>query len=75
MNGEIATIQLHLFPNGMYVECEETEDGKFIPAGDIRPLLEFINDVQDVCDPDATFTITEKGEKRLGEYLKELDEE
>lgn len=63
MNGEIATIQLHLFPNGIYAECEETEDGTFIPIGDMKPLCEFINKVQGDCDPDATFVLTEKGKK------------
>lgn len=65
MNGEIATIQLHLFPNGIYAECEDTEDGKFIPAGDGNALCEFVNKVQDICDPNATFTLTEKGKNML----------
>ena len=43
MRGEMAIINIHLFPNGMYVECEDIDDAKFIPEGDIQPLIDFIN--------------------------------
>lgn len=63
MKGEIATITIHLFPNGMYVESEDTGDGKFIPEGDIQPLIDFINEVQDFTDPNTRFALTEKGKQ------------
>ncbi len=74
MNGETALIKIHLFPNGMYVECEALEDGKFIPLGDAKPLLDFINDVQEFYDPDTVFMLTEKGKKMLEEPDKDTEE-
>lgn len=71
MNGEIAVISIHLFPNGMYVECEDTGTGGFIPAGDGNVLCDFINDVQSVCDPDARFEITDKGREMLDKLNNE----
>lgn len=72
MKGEIATIQLHLFLNGMYVECEDTDDGEFIPIGNMKPLCEFINKVQEECDPDATYSLTEKGLRMLNQEEKDI---
>lgn len=68
MKGEIATISIHLFPKGMYVECEDVDNAMFIPEGDIQPLIDFINEVSVVTDPNARFEITEKGRQ----YLKQL---
>lgn len=65
MRGQLAEISIHLFPNGMYVECEEIDDAKFIPQGDIEPLVDFINEVSALTDPDATFQITEKGREHV----------
>lgn len=65
MRGQLAEISIHLFPNGMYVECEETDDAKFIPQGDIQPLIDFINDVSAFTDPDARFALTEKGKAHV----------
>ncbi len=69
MRGELAEISIHLFPNGMYVECEEIDDAKFIPQGDIQPLVDFINEVSAFTDPNATFQITGKGR----EHVKKLN--
>lgn len=65
MRGELAEISIHLFSNGMYVECEEIDDAKFIPAGDLQPLVDFINEVSSFTDPNARFTITEKGKMHV----------
>lgn len=67
MRGEMATINIHLFPNGMYVECEDIDDAKFIPEGDIQPLIDFINEVSDFTDPNARFALTEKGKQKVKE--------
>lgn len=63
-----ATIVLELFKSGMHVTCEETETDEFVPAGDGDKILDIINEIDDICDPDATFVITEKGKA----YLEEL---
>lgn len=61
MTGEYATIVLHLIPGGIYAECEDTDAGVMINKGDGNSIMQFINDVEDACDPDATFELTEKG--------------
>lgn len=71
MNGELATIQLHLFPTGIYAECERTGSGEFIPIGDMKPLVDFINMVQEMSDPETKYAITEEGL----EFLKQLEED
>ena len=38
---------------------------EFIPRGDGDKIIDFLNDVEDVCNPDATFTLTEKGREHL----------
>lgn len=68
MKGEMATISIHLFPKGMYVECENIDSAIFMPEGDIQPLVDFINEVSAFTDPSAQFEITEKGRQ----FLKQL---
>lgn len=63
MTGEYATIVLHLIPGGIYAECEDTDAGVMINKGDGNSIMQFINDVEGACDPDATFELTEKGAK------------
>lgn len=56
---------------GLVVSCEDIGEEIFIPRSTdsdkspINKLVDFINDVEDICDPDATFTITEEGKKWL----------
>ena len=40
----------------------------FVPAGDVTRLVDILNEVEDVCNPKATFELTDKGR----EYLKQL---
>ncbi|MBO7318379.1 MAG: hypothetical protein J6U43_06650 [Bacteroidales bacterium] len=63
-----ATITLELYESGIRAYCEDTGNETFIPRGDGNALMTFINDTEDICHPDATFTITEKGKR----YLKSL---
>lgn len=68
MKSEVATISIHLFPKGMYVECENIDSAIFMPEGDIQPLVDFINEVSAFTAPNAQFEITEKGRQ----FLKQL---
>ena len=58
---------------GLVVSCEDIGEEIFIPRSKdsdkspINKLVDFINNVEDICDPDATFTITEEGKKWLEE--------
>ncbi len=70
MTGEYATITLHLFPGGMLAECEDTDESIVIPEGKAEPLIDFIDGVAAVTDPNATFAITDKGR----EEMKKMEE-
>ena len=65
-----AIITLELYNSGIHFVCDDTGDDDFIPRGDGNKLMELINNVQNLTDPDARFTLTEKGK----EYLKRLKE-
>lgn len=68
---EWATITLHLTKYGILAECEELEMENFIKKNDGNALMDFINEVEVLCDPETTFQITEEGKK----ILKELENE
>jgi hypothetical protein len=67
-----ATIVLELFKSGMHVTCEEAEIDEFVPAEDGNKLMDIIDDIDDICNPDARFVITEEGKAFL-EKLKAHD--
>ena len=56
-----ATIILDMYKSGLHVTCEETGHDEFIQHGNGNRLMEILNIIQDVTDPDATFTLTDKG--------------
>lgn len=57
-----ATITLELFKSGMHLTCEDTGCDEFIPFGNGNMLMEILNNIYDVVDPDATWGVTPKGE-------------
>lgn len=67
-----ANINLELFKSGIHLTCEETGEDEFIPRGNGNMLMDIINHIEEICDPDAIFTLTEKGKEFL-EKLKEND--
>ena len=52
----------------MFVECEDTGDGKFIIKGDLRPLVDLINEVSNTMS--GVFQITEEERKEIAEYAR-----
>lgn len=56
-----ATIVLELFKSGIHLTCEDTGHDEFIPHGDGNKLVDLINEIEFGTDPDATFTLTDKG--------------
>ena len=58
-----AKIELKLFNGGMLFSCEEADIEEIIPVGDTKKLMEFINEVEGICNPNSTFELTEFGEK------------
>ena len=56
-----ATIILELFKSGIHLTCEDTGHDEFIPHGDGNKLVDLINEIELDTDPDATFTLTDKG--------------
>lgn len=71
MSTTFATITLELSKAGIHAICEDTEEDAFIPRDDLQPLVDFINDVEAVCNPDTVFHLTEKGKKEGKRILKE----
>lgn len=76
--GKYGTIILDLYKGGIRAHCPELSDDpddpdvlelgqydEFIPRGDGNALMDFINDVDGLLHPDATFTLTEKGKKSV----------
>lgn len=74
MTGEYATVVLHFYKAGIFAECEELDSGEFIPKGDGKALMKFLNDVDDCTDPEAKYVLTEKG-MRMAEQLKKKNHE
>ncbi len=71
MTGENITATLHFFDNGIYVECEDLDIGKFITKGDGNALMDVINDIDDVTNSNTTFFLTNKGEEKADRLSKE----
>lgn len=63
MTGERMSVIFHFFDNGIYIECEDLDIGKFVSKGDGNAIMEVLNEIEDYSDPNATFTLTEKGKK------------
>lgn len=65
---------------GLVVSCEDIGEEIFIPRSTdsdkspINKLVDFINNVEDICDPDAVFTITEEGKKWLEKSNEQSNE-
>ena len=64
-----ATIVLEMFKSGLHVMCEDTDTDDFVKHGDGNRLMEILNEIYDITDPDARFTLTDKGK-----YLAKLME-
>ena len=63
MTGENTTAVFHFFDNGIYIECEDLDIGKFIAKGDGNAIMDILNQIDEVTDPYTTFVLTEKGKK------------
>lgn len=70
-NKVYATITLELRKGGIIASCDDINEEVFIKSGDGNALMDFINLVDDCTNPDATYTITDKGRR----YLKQLKKE
>lgn len=68
MTGENTTATFHFFDNGIYIECEDLNIGKFVTKGDGNAIMDIINSIDDVTDSTAVFKLTEKG-KKIAENL------
>lgn len=63
MTGENITAIFHFFDNGIYIECEDLDIGKFVAKGDGNAIMDILNSIDDVTDSSAVFKLTEKGKK------------
>ena len=69
MTGENTTATFHFFDNGIYIECEDLDIGKFVAKGNGNAIMDILNQIDDVTNSSTTFTLTEKG-KALLDKLK-----
>ena len=60
MNKKIAEISIDLYQRGLLAKCEELEIEAMCSSGE--ELMDFLNNVQCVADPDVMFKLSEKGE-------------
>jgi hypothetical protein len=70
MNEKIAEIKIDLYQVGLIARCEELELESLITTGDA--LMEFLNNVREVTDPDVAFQLTELGEE-YAEFIKKRE--
>ena len=71
MNKKIAEISIDLYQRGLLARCEEFEMEAMCSSGD--ELMDFLNEVQCLTDPDVMFKLSEKG-KAVAKALKENPE-
>lgn len=60
MNEKIAEISIDLYQRGLLARCEELEMEAMCSNGE--ELMDFLNEVQGLTDPDVRFGLSEKGE-------------
>lgn len=68
-----ATITIEMSKAGLHCICEDIDEDVFCINGDLSPLVELLQLAEDVCNPDAVFSLTEKG-KKYAEELKKKGE-
>lgn len=71
MLGEYATAAFHFFDGGIYIECEEADLGKFVKLGDGNAIMEAINKIDEGCNPNTRFCLTDKGKKLVEKLDKD----
>ena len=73
MNEKIAEIKIDLYQQGMLVRCDDIEKEALCLDG--NTLMDFINNVVMLTDPDVMFELTDKGREYLEQFLKEEGDE
>ena len=68
MTGENTTATFHFFDNGIYIECEDLDIGKFVAKGNGNAIMDILNQIDDVTNSSTTFVLTKKG-KKIAENL------
>ena len=68
-----ATITIEMSKAGLHRICDDIDEDVFCINGDLSPLVELLQRVEDVCNPDTVFSLTEKG-KEYAEKLKKKGE-
>lgn len=69
-----AYICIEVHDDGLRFKCDDIGNDVFIEAGDAETLLNKLNRVCEICDPDATFCLTEEGKKVLEQINAEENE-
>ena len=61
MNQKIAEITITLYQRGLLAKCEEMDMEALCTNG--NELMDFLNEVQSVTDPDTVYKLTDKGKE------------
>ena len=66
-----ATITLKLSKAGIHAYCDDIDEDVFCPrngkVSELQPLVDLINKVEEFCNPDTTFRLTDKAKKMIAE--------
>lgn len=65
MTGENTIATFHFFDNGIYIECEDLDIGKFVTKGNGNAIMDILNQIDDVTNSNTIFALTEKGNALL----------
>lgn len=65
MTEENTTATFHFIDNGIYIECEDLDIGKFVAKGNGNAIMDILNQIDDVTNSSTTFVLTKKGEALL----------
>ena len=60
MTVENTTAVFHFFDNGIYIECEDLDIGKFVTKGNGNAIMDILNQIDDVTNSSTTFVLTKK---------------
>lgn len=61
-----ATIKIELSKAGLHAICEDIEEDCFCIGGDLRPLVDLINDVDAFCSHETRFALADGKEEDDG---------
>lgn len=69
VNKYVTTLTVELYQRGAVIKCEDLDQEYKVDSG--NDFMDVLNEITELCDPDATWQLTEEGKQ----YLKFLEEQ